>query len=268
MSNVLSAEWVKLKKSKSYKVCFIITVALGFLVLGSLALTKSMFSEEMMQEMASEMGEAYSIYQNDLSGSMVLSQLFSGGDIQLVFAVFVSIFVAMEFSNGTIKNIASRGYSRIKFYLGKVIISSLAVTIMITGMLVVVTLVASLIWGFGHMQGVEALDILVFLLVQFCLNIAISLVFVAVAMVVQSNGVSIAINLVLVMLVPLVFTIIDLIFENEYNISQYWIGTTISEASLLPLDSGMIVKSLIVALVYGGLSTVLGGILFHNRDIK
>jgi len=70
------------------------------------------------------------------------------GFLPTLFAIFVSLFVAGEFHNGTIKNYVSKGFNRIQIYLSKLVICGVAVLIMYIVNVIFSCIARTIIWGF------------------------------------------------------------------------------------------------------------------------
>lgn len=105
MSGLLKSDFYKLSKMKSFPICLLIVVALT---------VGSVFIQDYSAQFLGE-GIVY-------NGSNQLLSTFAG-DCKIFIAIVVSIFAASEFGFGTIKNIASRGFSRISIYFSKLIVS-------------------------------------------------------------------------------------------------------------------------------------------------
>ena len=107
MINLLSAEWYKLVRSKSFSICIAVVVCAVALMYGVLSLMVEAREEFSMMELT--------------------CQIFSGDLMPCVLAIFVSIFVTGEYESGMMKNVVGKGRERRKIFLSKLIVTELAV---------------------------------------------------------------------------------------------------------------------------------------------
>ncbi len=303
MRNLINSELYKWKKSKAFKVCTIVGVALAvFSVIMFLIL--SIVMDMANEEMADELGSNYEAVQESTieeykamglsdaeiammtgvyDGEMMLSMSFSQTDLQLLIAVFIAIFIAGEFSNGTIKMIVSKGYSRSQIYWSKFISGIIASNVMAVIVVLITTILGSLIWGWNDPvtgAAAGAGDILKFLLVQFALNTAITAMFIGCSMMFRNLGVSIALTVVVYSFGSIIFVLLDAVINGlcsaiEYNVdklpflpSEVWIVQTIANTSTLDITNHDLTVALVVSLIYTALFTFIGMWTFKKNDIK
>ncbi len=303
MKNLISSETYKWMKSKSFKVCTIVGVALAVFSV-AMFLLLSVIMGEVNEEMATELGDDYEASQEMMieeyksmglgdaeiamitgiyDGEMMLSMSIFQTDIQLLIAIFIAIFVAGEFSNGTIKMIVSRGYSRSKIYWAKFISGIIAANIMTLIVVLVTTLLGCIIWGWNDPvtgAAASAVGVLKFLLVQFSLNTALIAMFIGFAMMFKSLGISIAVSIVMYSFGSVIFVLMDAVINGlcqvlEYNPSdlpflpsEAWIVQAVANTSTLDMSNHDLIVGLVVSLVYGALFTFIGMWSFKKNDIK
>lgn len=274
MLNLTRAEFYKLSKSRTFYVCCLLGIAMSLIMAATLGLMQEMMKAltpevlEKMGGMGFNMGVGNSIdsINVELSGASLLSQTFTGNSIQVLMAIFISVFVATEFSCGAMKNIAAKGFSRTKIYLSKLTAVSLGSIALMLISCVASVLCGTIFWGFG--DGIELKGLLIFLGMQLLMQIALAALFTMVAMIFRSHAASIAINLGLIMFVPLLFQLIALILQKESGLADLWLVQNIINLSTFsPLQSD-IIKGLIASGVYLVLSTVIGCLAFRKQDIK
>ncbi len=303
MKNLISSELFKWKKSKAFKVCTIVGIGLAvFSVIMFLIL--SIMMDIVNEDMAAELGEDYEASQEMMieeyksmglsdaeiammtgvyDGEMMLSMSFSQTDLQLLIAIFIAIFVAGEFSNGTIKMIVSKGYSRAQIYWSKLIAGVIAANVMAIIVVVITTLLGCIIWGWNDpVTGAAAsvVDVLKFLLVQFALNTSITAMFIGCSMMFRSLGISIALTVAVYSFGSVIFVLFDAVIQGvcsalEYNAdklpflpSEAWIVQAIANTSTLDLSKHDFIVGLVVSLVYAALFTFIGMWSFKKNDIK
>lgn len=303
MKNLISSELFKWKKSKAFKVCTIVGIGLAiFSVIMFLIL--SIMMDIVNEDMAAELGEDYETSQEMMieeyksmglsdaeiammtgvyDGEMMLSMSFSQTDLQLLIAIFIAIFVAGEFSNGTIKMIVSKGYSRAQIYWSKFIAGVIAANVMAIIVVVITTLLGCIIWGWNDPvtgAAASAVDVLKFLLVQFALNTSITAMFIGCSMMFRNLGISIALTVAVYSFGSVIFVLFDAVIQGvcsalEYNVdklpflpSEAWIVQAIANTSTLDLSNHDFIVGLVVSLVYAALFTFIGMWSFKKNDIK
>ena len=224
MSGLLKSDFYKLSKMKSFPICLLIVVALT---------VGSVFIQDYSAQFLGE-GIVY-------NGSNQLLSTFAG-DCKIFIAIVVSIFAASEFGFGTIKNTASRGFSRISIYFSKLIVSCF-------------------------------IALMIQLVYSILLTFAYTAVFVMVAMLIRQSGGAIAINLCITMqfiylFVSLAQMALHEFFNLEVALSDYLLSTNAAYLVNGQVTNEMMTRSLAVGIIYFIAFTVLGLWSFQKRDIK
>lgn len=270
MINLLRAEYLKLIKNRPFVVCVFVAFAMSLLVVVSTSMLRDIYTPEMMEKMNQSFTADTStkLFVDDLNGQLILSQIFTGNTLQMILAVFASIFVASEFSCGTIKNTVSKGYSRKKIYLSKLMIVSIATIVLCSVITILITAIASLMYGFGPVNPHLFTNILIFIGTQLLLNIAYVSIFVAIATIFRNMGVSIAINIGILMFVPFIFAGLNLILGHSSEISMYWLTYEIIEMSSLTFTSEAIIRSVMISIFYFVVSSAVGMYFLQKKDIS
>lgn len=180
--------------------------------------------------------------------------------------IFAVMFAVSEFSYGTIKNIASKGYRREFIYLSK-FITALVVAIVNILLSFATSFITAQIMinnrlpeffnidnSFWETVGKNSLQLLAYL------SIAIFL-----AMFFRSLGSSLAIFLAFVFLESSAAALINQLLKDvlklEFTIDPYTIFGAF-------VDSDQLVRGVIVLLVYIAIATVVGIYTFKQRDIN
>lgn len=307
MKNLISSETYKLFKSKSLWICTIVGCAMALFVVmtylmlsiamkaeipvetedenGSITTTTTTMADEMNAEFE-EMGMSeadMAMLTGSYDGELMLELGFYGTSLQLLVAVFVAIFVAGEFSNGTIKMIVSRGYNRSKVYFAKLISSNIASAIMASVIVAFATVAGTIIWGWHNPEkgsAASASDILVFIVIQLLLNVAITTMFVAIAMMFKNLGASIAITIASYSFGSIVFMLADAVIKGiakavDISVSkipimpsELWIVQSITNMSKYDFSSKDIGIALGVFAGYTIIFTAIGQLMFNKKDIK
>ena len=115
MIDLLRLEFRKLKRQKSFYI--ILVLMLAFVALSAVS-TKLL---EHLAEQINEVGEAMGGERFNASGEGVLLGFASSSMFSMLAAIFVAIVVCDDYGNSIVKNIFSRGYSRMDFYFAKLV---------------------------------------------------------------------------------------------------------------------------------------------------
>lgn len=280
MCHILKAEIEKLFRSRSFMICSIIIVIMSLIVLASYQMMTKIYTPEFIdqlnEQMAAQSGASVEAsadlnfdFLNNLSGISMVEMAFTGNTIQLILAVLVSIFVCSEFTGGAIKSIASRGFSRIKIYTAKYIVSILAGEILAIISILVLFLGGTIMWGVGETGADFGKHLATFLAIEFLLNAAVVGMMVFVAMMVRNMGGTIAINVCVLMFSGMIFSLIDLVLKlEEVKIADYWIYNIIANITSVSMNSDLINRSLIAGIFILAVSYVAGAVQFKLADIK
>jgi ABC-2 type transport system permease protein len=274
MINLLRAEIYKLLKSKAFYICCLICIA-GTLIVGFTYdfLQKNM-TPEMLEQIYDTSNSGFNasvpsnLFPDTMDGQFMLSQAFAGNTLQLILAVFVSLFVASEFTTGTIKNMVAKGFSRWKIYFAKLLTVWIASLIMMFVAALSAVLIGTILWGFGDIADGLGKNIFTFFGLQILLCFALTAVFITIAIAVRSNGGSIAINICMIAFAALVTSLLDAMLPDGKTISQYWIQNNIVAVSTLSFTTKQITQSLWISISYLVVFVLLGGFTFQQKDIK
>ncbi len=311
MKDLIKMELFKWRKSKSFVVCSIIAVGLMIFVIATFAAlgamleileeeTKAQLEAEkpaMIQEYVNQgmtQEEAEAQVEKDMASMEVVVSAEMGGfdgqnllvngaynsSVHILIAIFVALFTTAEFSSGTMKIMVASGKGRSKIYLSKLLVNSIAATIMMILPILVGVAGGTLIWGFYPESGAIAAKTVVLLLVaQFVLNIAITAMFMAVSMIFRSLGAAIALNIAMFQFSTIIFALADALVDYVVKMmeieklsvkpSELWIINAFVNSSM-PANFKMetFTRNMILGVVYFVVFTVIGLLAFRKRDIK
>lgn len=126
MGQLFRFEFRKLFRQKSFYICGCVLIGLILLTAVTLNMIYSLSQGNMeaggVTVSASDDGFLY-------TGIYMLVGAVSSSNFTIVLAVFLSLFVCSDYTNGTLKNIIARGYSRTRIYAVKYMVSLAATTV-------------------------------------------------------------------------------------------------------------------------------------------
>lgn len=261
MGRLLRSEFYRLFKSISFFVCTLIIIVLS---------VGSAFLYEWSYRIAQQQGFSgmMPLYEDGISYGLMT---FSGGNTLILMAIFITIFVTSEYAHGTMKNTISKGYQRYQIYLSKLITMLVGTSLILIVMFVTGVITGSLIRGsIGDLSGDKFGILLATLGIQLLLHAAFVAVFVMIANTIRNNGGVIAINIVGILIVfPLIFQALDLIFTNKVVLSKYSMQMNITLfGQLTQLQSEAVIRAVLLGAAYLVATTVIGIFAFNKTDVK
>ena len=240
MGKLLHFEFHKLIRQKSFYICLAVAVAMLFI---------STYTTYLMQK------DAVDVSQMGIDGMSVMIGAVSGGTLSMVIGVFVPLFVCEDYVSGTIRNIVTRGYTRLGIFLAKLIAVLFASAIMTIVCMAAGYLVGVLFCAPGE-QPFDAYTVKI-LLCQLAVMLAEASLFYAISTVLQKTGGAIAICLVLPLVLTIVLALADTaLAEKEIQLSGYWLERINGTLAVFDVKSEDMKKALLTALSYFVVTTV------------
>lgn len=249
MFRLLNFEFRKLIRQKSFYIC------IGVMVLLLL------FSAYTTELMTADSG----IESPDLNGINYLMEAVSSSALFPVLAVFIPLFVCEDYVSGTIRNIITRGFSRLEIFVSKLIAVIVATVFMTAVCLAAAYLLGTVFWGRGDGSiGTEQIQIL---LCQLAVVIAYAALFFAISSTLQKVGGSIAICLILPMAAVILLSMADAaLAEHEITLSKYWIEDISRSVSSFTVAAEDIKTALIGAGCYFAASIAVSWLLIMKKE--
>lgn len=249
MFKLLNFEFRKLIRQKSFYICIAAMLAL---LVGSAYTTELMTAKSGVEDPS-------------LSGISYLMEAISGSALSAVLAVFIPLFICEDYASGTIRNIITRGFSRLEIFISK-LIAVLAATVLMTAVcLAAAYLVGTAFWGAGEPSlGSEQIKIL---LCQLAVIAAYATMFFAISSMLQKVGGSIAICLILPMAAVILLSLADAaLAEREIELSGYWIENLGRSLASVEAEAEDIKKALIGAGCYFAASIAFSWLVIMKRE--
>ena len=250
MNKLVKLELRNLFKQKSLLICLIVSTAL--VIIGILA---SSYLNEMAPDGAQEGVQSSVNAFNSIIGFLC------GGRISLLFAIIVSIYFGSEASDGTIKNLIAKGYSRSKFFIAKVICAIIATIIFIITAILSNYLMCLIV-------GIHIDPLSLSQLTKLgCVSLAMIsevIMFCSLSFIIFKTGANIVANVCIPMIFPLILTLIDVLLKAKIKISHFWIENTV----YLITNNSKLSFITMVSLCYIVVFILLGIIITKRKEIK
>lgn len=260
MINILKVDLYKMFKAKSFYVIGIILAAFSALNAYAFAEISLDANEELLMLINSNF---FVVFMQNVNSVVTYVTL------------FVVLFMVSEFSNGTIKNIATKGYLRESIYFSKLIVGAVSTLIYVA----VVALSIYLPYIFvlrGHITNEFEMpqyfvNSFFIMLLHLLAYISIGLM---IASLVRKSGLSVVCLFAFTSLIPFILDMLDKLlasnFETKFSLSKYFIsgslGYAISQADLSIPDKD-ILRIILVPICFFVASVAIGVTVFKKRDI-
>ena len=246
MKENFSSEILKLRKSHIFIFC---NVVLGVIAVASIVST-------------------YLLEPNsqDFNGSNILFSRI-GDNIPLVFMmIFVSVYVENEFSTGRIKIILSKCSSRQEFYFSKLLICMIGVGITNIVSSVVYVVCATAVNGFDPKGKFSLASFLVFFGLQLLVYSSYTAIFCCVSFLIKTVYGAIVVNLLIILLFPGVFLIMDNLLKTGGMLSKYWLSSCMMNL-LNNITYLTFINTVIPCVLFIAVSSFIGIHFFEKKDL-
>lgn len=260
MLNLLKAEWIKLRKDKI--IWIVVPIIIGFAILNSL------LSSVLETLLETEPIEGLNI---SFTGKALFFNSFNPSqNIGLVIPILICIFVAREFTYGTIRNKLIAGYKKRDIYL------SITVSSLIIGAFFVIIyalanlLFGSMVVGYGEaITAKEVLNIIKALAIgTFVYTFFFTSLSVLVSFVIRSLGLAIFISIVISLACTGLAASAELLSSNAFLKQLVNFIPTYPLIKLDGMSGWLILKSFLSTIVFTLLFAVLGIFSFTKRDVN
>ncbi len=260
MINILKVDLYKMFKAKSFYVIGIILAAFSALNAYAFAEISLDANEELLMLINSNF---FVVFMQNVNSVVTYVTL------------FVVLFMVSEFSNGTIKNIATKGYLRESIYFSKLIVGAVSTLIYVA----VVALSIYLPYIFvlrGHITN--EFEVPKYFINSFFIMLLHLLAYISIGLMIASlvrkSGLSVVCLFAFTSLIPFILDMLDKLlasnFETKFSLSKYFIsgslGYAISQADLSIPDKD-ILRIILVPICFFVASVAIGVTVFKKRDI-
>lgn len=261
MCNLLKSDFYKLIRSKSLKICWLIVLFFAVIV--------PIINNAVMDQIEKQINSNGSITMPIYDGFHAIFDSFSGaGNILIILAILVPIYVSSEFTNGTMKNIASKSFTRTQIYLSKLIVMLIVNTIIMISFVAVSTVTSTILWGFGEPTKDALFQILRLFGLEILLFCGLTALFNMISMLIKNVGGSIAVSICILIFTEIIILILHTFVFKDTDISKFWIVYNTSTISALKLTSESIRIALINGIGFIIIPTIFGCYMFNKKDIK
>ena len=247
MKKLLNFEFRKLVRQKSFYVCNIILLGLIFL---SALMSKAIFDN---------IENVENVEQTLPTASNMLQSSLTGGNLPLIIGIFVALFTCEDYTDGIIKNIYAKGYSRIEVYFSKLI--AVCIFSAVACLVSIVVSFASGLVLFDIGSGMDAHAVLVLATQVFVIVFGYTTMFFTISTILKKTGGSIAGCIVAPMVVSLVFGMADsFLHNNNIKFANYWLDGIFESIAKAPSDvtRSTLISAVVISAAYAIVCIAIG----------
>ena len=191
------------------------------------------------------------------TGIYMLVGAVSSSNFTIVLAIFLSLFVCSDYTNGTLKNIIARGYSRTRIYAVKYMASLAATTCYTIVCWLTGFLAGTAFWEVGSLSGTTG-DLVITLLLQLLGNFAYTSLFFLIAVLFKKTGGSIAVGIIGPLVLSMIISLADtLTHKKSFDFADYWLDNCMLQTATDLMASNMIIRCLVCFVIYAVLFYVI-----------
>ncbi|MGN0328417.1 MAG: ABC transporter permease [Lachnospira sp.] len=185
---------------------------------------------------------------NGYDSIMGIRSAVNRSSLSLILGIMVSLITCNDFTNNTIKNIYSKGYSRTVVYFTKYISSLLGTLIYV---MAIMTFGFALGLYFTEELGTFSSLEFSAILSQIIVIIAMHSLYYAMAFVIRKTGGAVAASIFVPLLFSTFFLIADvLIKNNDFFIYKYWIDNILSSLTYMDISWSSVSNGFIFGTIY------------------
>lgn len=264
MKNLLKFEFRKLFQMKTLYIFTVVIVAVLAMNIGTYKIMEVLLrSAELEAVIGMDLGM---LFADTFDGKTFLTSALIYTEAVISLAVVVSLINCSDYASGTIKNIFSKGYSRMQVLFSKITVSAF-----VTAIFTIVSWIFGFIIGSVFWQDIGTdwnIIILYNLIVQFLLMLAYCAMFCFLASVIKKTAGTIVLSIVIPITSEILFMIINvLVNKKDFNINDYWIQGNITNITNVYATNSEIFHGLIIAIVYIAIFTLLNVWVSRKREV-
>ena len=229
-------------KQKSFYVCMSVIIGLAALMTISSTLLSNLTSVKI----------------GKINSNSILLSFITPGHFDTILTIFVALFFSLDVSNGTMKNIIARGFSRKQVFISKYTTTIIGVTIMFVASIISSYLI-SIIVG-GNLVAIDS-DTLSKIIVYYVNILGLTSLYSLISTITSKSSGALVACLLTSFLAPGIFTLIDVLLKLKkgFTISEFWIANASNNNTTL---------ALLICLVYIVVSFIVGIIISKQKEIK
>lgn len=261
MGKLFLFETRKLARQKSVYICLAVAVALIALSALTFAFVDK-FLESRGEDLSAVMGVDYMFYVGNFT-----KNAFSNCEFFLLLGVIITLFCCGDYSNGTIKNIYAKGYSRTKVYFAKYLIS-LILSLVFAALCIVISYAIGAIFAKQDNCGQLAAVVIC----QLFTVIGYHGIFFSVSMMLGKTGGSLAINILAPMFLGMILELLTMLVRaaakgGEFDCGYIWFDSVYRALGEIPVKTEAFLRAVLMSIIYAGGFVTLGYFVNRRKEV-
>ena len=193
-----------------------------------------------------------------LDSNVTLLSFINPGHFDTLLTIFVALFFTLDVSNGTMKNIIARGFSRKQVFITKYMATIVGVTIMFIASFVFSYLICIIVGG--NLIALDG-DTLSKVAVYYVNILGLTSLYSLISTITSKSSGALVACLLTSFLAPSILTLIDVLLKLKkgFTISKFWIANASNNETMI---------AIIIGLVYIVIAIIVGIIISKRKEIK
>ena len=201
----------------------------------------------------------------ELPGAEKVLGVLNTASFVMICGIFAVLCVTEDYSRKIVKNIFSRGYSRLHVYLAKYIAVLIGVSLMFVAVILMATAISAILYG---LRGVDAGTFFKLLAAQYIVVLANATMAFSIGAMLGKVAAALPIVILAPSILTMILNLIDLfIFKEKEVIAPYWLGSLLGEVSDVNVSDTRVLICLLLSLGYVAMWLVLGYLPNRRREV-
>lgn len=200
----------------------------------------------------------------DFTGISAMIDAMENSNIDIFMAILISLVVCVDYTEGMAKTIVGRGYSRVKYFLSKYMISIVCVLIFCVAVWVTGFAFGTIRVGVGSGLSLKVFGLLG---AQFLIILANSSIVFFLAMLFRKTAGAIAGGIILPGLVSTALFAVDNLMKLPIKFSGLWVSGYLADVSHISAKVGTMGKTAVVSLIYVIVLATVSYLSTMKRDV-
>lgn len=259
MLNLIKADMYRLIRSKAFWITFIVLIS--YLILAGLTGSVGTIG------VATEVNEREYLSLLDSGTGMQMLTSSTGDNLFYFFLPILILLITSDFTNGAVKNVISKGVSRNRYYISKLIFTTVICSLFVILYEVIPLIAGSLKYGYGDSFKIYNFGRI--LLTQIPIYFAVISIGVFMACSVQKTAILNGVYLTFFIFTSLMFTILTIINDKFQKLFDYDLVMLIRKNVFIKnISMKEIIYNWTFALIVIVITIISGIVIFNKREIK
>lgn len=266
MKNLLKFELYKLVRAKSLYIFLALTIGMMLVSIGAIFIV-ALIDKALMEEAGAGIDAVNAMLKSNSANDIMLTSM-SYSSFTFFMSIFTAIFLCDDYTQKTIKNIYSRGFTRTQVFIAKMIVIAIAMFVVY-----IAILISGFLFGLLFFGNVGEFHSIVLYIEQFLYILAFISFVTFITFAFKKISLSIVFAIFIPTTITTILTVIDYgitmgaamdteaVAESTFRISQLWFGNYemyIYAGQTAGEMLSVLIGSILYILLFASLSWVVG----------